>query len=375
MDSITPSAASAAVMAPPVPSHRHMGSVPSSVEGNRASQLEGHPGGGEPFDYEGAVAGDGLGVLVVGGPRPAKGFDNLDSLNVLHDGAVHGCVGLNILIEVFPADLKSQNHADQGEGDRRQGRQRQTPVNARQGNQAYNRQSQVSHPLGNHVGQRRLNVLDLIHHQVLDLPDRVGGHFPQRGVEEPVRHPQPQALQNVIGGVVGQHGGKAEAENFYQIGPQRQAAPGQNALFPKRPGGKGLDQPEYAVVGQKSCRYADNGQNHRASEPLPTRPGVSEQAGKPALFCLLQANHSLQRNMDDTSWYRPYFKEVSDDYLPRIDQTVPFGQQIHLRRYSVGDIPITFRNTMANLLGLSYPTRPAISTTLRFFDVRSSTAA
>ena len=36
MDSITPSAASAAVMAPPVPSHRHMGRVPSSVEGNRA---------------------------------------------------------------------------------------------------------------------------------------------------------------------------------------------------------------------------------------------------------------------------------------------------------------------------------------------------
>ena len=191
----------------------------------REAQLHGEIGGRQPLDHKGAEIRDGLGVLFIGHARPAKGLDDLDALDILDDGAVHIGVGLVIFLEILAADGHRQHHADHGQRKRDQRGQRQPPVDAQKCDDADNGQHHMSCALGDHVSQRRLQILDLVHHHALDLADGVVFHIAQWRVQETIRQPEPHPFQHMIGHVVRNAGGQRERDDLHGVGQQRPEAP------------------------------------------------------------------------------------------------------------------------------------------------------
>ena len=90
---------------------------------------------------------------------------------------------------------------------------------------ADHRQHDMAGALRDHMRQRRLQVLDLIHHYGLDLADAAVLHIAQRRTEKAIRQTQAQSLQNGIRHAVGRAGGQAEQQDLDPIGQQRQQAP------------------------------------------------------------------------------------------------------------------------------------------------------
>lgn len=189
IDSITASAASGALIVPAFASASATGSTPISVDGKSANQLHGDEGAGEPFYDEGAEILDRTRVFFVADARAAEGLDDLNALYVFDNGAVHGAAGLVVFCEAVAAYLEGQPHADEGQREGYERGEREPPVEAEQRNDAYNGQDDVPRALRNHVGERRLNVLDLIHHHALYLADGVVFHVAERRAEKAVGQP------------------------------------------------------------------------------------------------------------------------------------------------------------------------------------------
>ena len=103
--------------------------------------------------------------------------------------------------------------------------------------------------LGNHMGQRRLDGLNFIHHHVFDLANRVPLHITQRRMEKTVRQTEPEALQNRVGHAVGDACGQAEKQDFSHIGSQGSQAPVSDSSLRHGPRHKKADEPVHAVKG------------------------------------------------------------------------------------------------------------------------------
>ena len=248
------------------------------------AQLHGGKGGGQPFHHEGAEIVDGGGVLLIADAGTAEGLDDLNALDVLHDGAVHVVGGLVIFLEVLAADLEGQAHAEEGQGERHQRGQRQTPVDAQQRDDADDRQHHMARALGDHVGQGRLQIFDLVHHHALDLADGVVLYVAQRRVEEAVGQPQAQTLQNGIGHGVGGAGEQAEQQDLHHVGQQRQQAPSDGQRRRGRPVHEQTDERVHAVERHKAQHDAEHRQHDGQGQALLFTAGIGEKRACPAFL-------------------------------------------------------------------------------------------
>ena len=157
-------------------------------------QLHRHPCGGKPLHHKRSEIRDCLRIFFIGHTRASERLDDLDSLYVFHDGAVHALVRLIVDLKAFSADDKREHHAHHGERQRHKRGERQPPVQYRKRCQTDHRKHQMSGSLWNHVSERRLHILDLVYHDRLDLSDRVCLHFPERGMQKPVCHAKSELL-------------------------------------------------------------------------------------------------------------------------------------------------------------------------------------
>ena len=224
--------------------------------------------------------------------RAAEGLDDLDALDILHDGAVHRACGLVVSCKAVAADLERQPHAEERERERHERCKRKPPVDTRERRDADNGQHDMARALGDHVCQRRFDGLDLIDHHALDLADAVRLHIAERRAEEAVGQPQPQPLQNGIGHCVRYAGRQAEKRDLYGIGRKREQAPAQNVRRCGRSQHEQAQQLIHAVKRHEPQHDAQHRQNDRQREPLFLAAGISEQRVQPALFLRFFRSHN-----------------------------------------------------------------------------------
>ena len=283
----------------------------------REAQLHRNIRRGQPLDHKRAEIRNGLRVFLIGHARAAERLDNLDALDIFDDRAVHIGVRLVVCLEIFSADDYRQHHADHRQRERDQRSQRQPLVDAQERDDAHDRQHHMASALGDHVRQRRLQVLDLVHHHALDFADGVIFHVAQRRVQEAVGQPKPQAFQHVIRHVMGNAGGKRKRGNLHSIRQQRPQAPPRNRRRVRRSRDEQADHPIHAIERRQPRRHADHRQNHGQNQLFLFAFRIGEKRFHPALLFRF---HSLP----------------------------PLSM-----RYSDGVMPIVFLNAAANLLALS----------------------
>ena len=259
------------------------------------AQVHGGPGAAEPVHRKITEGSHRIGEFLIGPLPLAEGFDHLDTLHILHNDAVHMGVGRHVGGVVFVISPQPKCHGNQCHGDGHQQGQPHPPVDGKHGDSHHQGQQDVGAQLRDHVGQGRLDVLDPVHDGALHGADRPGVHLSQGRPHKPVRRLEAQALQNGVGGYMGQHGGQGVARHLDGVTRKAYAAPEQDALPAGLPLQKQPDDLIDAKVWHKAARNAENSQHHRGGHLPPAGRGEGQQDAKPGP--LLHTQHSSQRKI------------------------------------------------------------------------------
>ena len=248
------------------------------------AQIHGGPGAAEPVQGKVPERAHSLGELGVGSLPLAEGLDHLDALHIFHDDAVDMVVGRHIGGIVLVVGPHSRRHGDQGHWDGHQQGQSHPPVDGEHGDDDRQGQKQVRAQLWDHVGQGRLHILDAVHDGALHGPDGPGFHLAQGRPHELICHLEAKALQNGIGGYMGQHGGQGIARHLDGVACQAHPTPQQDALQARPTLHK---QPQDLIDSQirhKASCHADHRQGHRGGHFAPAGSGIGEQDAQPGPF-------------------------------------------------------------------------------------------
>ena len=109
------------------------------------------------------------------------------------------------------------------------------------------------------------------------------------------RRLEAQALQNGVGGYMGQHGGQGVARHLDSVTRQAYAAPEQDTLPAGLPLQKQPDDLIDAEIRHKAARHTEDGQHHRGGHLPPAGRGEGQQDAEPG--SLLHTQHSSQRKI------------------------------------------------------------------------------
>ncbi len=132
------------------------------------------------------------------------------------------------------------------------------------------------------MGQRRLHIFNTVHDGAFHGANGPAFHLAQRRPHQPVRHLKAQALQDRVGGYMGQHGGQGISRHLDGIAGQTHAAPKYNALPVRLTLQKEPDDLVNAEIRYEAPSHTENSHYHRPGHLPPAGCGEGEQDTEPS---------------------------------------------------------------------------------------------
>ena len=144
-------------------------------------------------------------------------LNNLNAFYILNNDIVYMIVCLHISCVLAVIVPHEKEHGDHSQNRGNQDCKAQTPVNRQQPDKNSNRKEQVRCQLRDHVGQRRLQILHLVHDNILQITDPSSHYFAKGRPHQAVCDFQPYTFQYRISGDMCQNGGNAKADDADQV--------------------------------------------------------------------------------------------------------------------------------------------------------------
>ena len=262
---------------------------------NGQAQIHGSPGAAEPSHGEVPEGGHRLGEFLIGPLPLAERFHHLNALYIFHDHAVHMGVGLHVGGVILVIGPHPEGHGNERHRDGHQQGKAHPPVDGEHGDDHDQRQQKIGTEFRDHVSQRRLHIFNTVYDGAFHGANGPAFHLAQRRPHQPVRHLKAQALQNCVGGYMGQHGGQGISRHLDGIAGQTHAAPKYNALPVRLTLQKEPDDLINAEIRYEAPGHTENRQYHRPGHLPPAGCGEGEQDTEPSSF--LHVQYSSQRKI------------------------------------------------------------------------------
>ena len=202
----------------------------------------------------------------VGALALVEGLDDLNAVGVLDHGAAHliGC--LDGPGEVLGIAAHHHHHEGKGDGEHRQGQQRQPPVQHKEVDKGQQRGCEVGSHLREEVGQGGLHAVHLVHDGLLQLAAGGIHHRAQGQLRELLKQLLADGFQDLEGGLVGEGQGAVVERRPHKIADEGRRQPGRVG----RQGRLACHQPHDDLrcreVGHHAAHHADDCQDHRRDE-------------------------------------------------------------------------------------------------------------
>ena len=262
---------------------------------NGQAQIHGGPGAAEPSHGEVPEGGHRLGKFLIGPLPLAERFHHLNALYIFHDHAVHMGVGFHVGGVVLVVAPHPEGHGDERHRNGHQQSKAHPPVDGKHGDDHDQRQQKIGTEFRDHVSQRRFHIFNTVHNGAFHGANGPAFHLAQRRPHQPGRHLKAQALQNRVGGYMGQHGGQGISRHLDGIAGQTHAAPKYNALPVRLTLQKQPDDLINTKIRYKASGHTENRQYHRPGHLPPAGCGEGEQDTEPSSF--LHVQYSSQRKI------------------------------------------------------------------------------
>ena len=157
-------------------------------------------------------------------------LNNLNALYILNNDIIYMIVCLHISCILAVIVPHEKEHRDYRQNRGNQDCKTQTPVNRQQPDKNSNRKEQVRCQLRDHVGQRRLQILYLVHDNVLQITDPSSHYFAKGRSHQAVCDFQADAFQYRVSGDMRQNCGNAKADDTDQVSAHAHQTPKHNVV-------------------------------------------------------------------------------------------------------------------------------------------------
>ena len=152
-------------------------------------------------------------------------LNNLNAFHILNNDIVYMIVCLHISCVLAVIVPHEKEHGDHRQNRGNQNCKAQTPVNRQQPDKNSNRKEQVRCQLRDHVGQRRLQILHLVHDNILQVTDPSSHYFAKGRSHQSVCDFQADTFQYRVSGDMCQNCGNAKADDADQVSAHSHQTP------------------------------------------------------------------------------------------------------------------------------------------------------
>ena len=154
-----------------------------------------------------------------------KRFDNLNAFHIFNDHTVDVVVRLHIGCVLTVVIAHQKCHRDHRQDWRDQNGKPQSPVDHQHPGKNRKGQQQIRRQLRDHVCQRRLYIVDLVHDDIFQIADSSSHDFAERRPHQSICNFQPKTFQYGISGNMCQDRRDAKANHANKISSHTHQTP------------------------------------------------------------------------------------------------------------------------------------------------------